>query len=73
MSASKISHFLKECGNGDEWQGVINVFASGIVVGAGATATIGLAGYGVYRLGKWGINRCHQAMVQRNTSRLCSE
>lgn len=73
MSASKISHFLKECGNGDEWQGVINVFASGIVVGAGSTATIGLAGYSIYRLGKRGIGKCRQAMSQRTTNHLCSE
>jgi len=73
MSASKISHFLKECGNGDEWQGVINIYESGIIVGAGTLAALGLAGYGVYRLSKWGINRCRRAMSQRTTRYLCSE
>ena len=64
MSASQIAHFLKAVGKGSEAAGVVAVYRTGRLVGAGqALAVIG-AGYGVYRLGKWGYETLMEHLQQ---------
>jgi len=57
MNGSQIAHFLKMAGNGSEAAGIVAVYRTGWLVGAvQALAVIG-AGYGVYRLGRWGYQQ----------------
>jgi len=58
MNGAEIAHKLKVYGNGSEWNGVINVFNTGIGVGVGATLLTGTAFYLTHRLVKWGREKC---------------
>lgn len=77
MNASQIAHRLKEYGNGDEWQGVVNVYTAGKVVGGVRVAVLFAAGYVLCRFGKWGMDRCYQEMERRTegkkTTGVCPE
>ena len=57
MSGAQMAHFLKQVGKGSEWAGIIGIYRSGWIVGAGQTLTVVVAGYGLYRLGKWGYDK----------------
>ena len=54
MNGSQIAHFLKMAGNGSEAAGIVAVYRTGWLVGAGQTLAVIGVGYGVYRLGRWG-------------------
>lgn len=66
MNGAQIAHFLKIVGRGSEVNGIVMVFKSGITVGVGSTVLIGAAGYGVYRLARWGITKCCDYQQQRH-------
>ena len=65
MNAAQIAHFLKDIGRGSEMAGIVTVYKSGIVVGVGSTILIGAAGYGIIRLTRWGIGKCHEYQQKR--------
>ena len=66
MSGPEIAHFLKEYGDGDELSGVVNVFLTGTAVGVGGTVIIGVAGYSIYRLGRWGMKKVNQYLATKD-------
>lgn len=66
MSGPEIAHFLKEYGDGDELSGVVNVFLTGTAVGVGGTVIIGVAGYSIYRLGRWGLKKVGQYLAAKD-------
>lgn len=57
MSGSQVAHFLKVIGNGSEADGIVAVYCAGWLVGAGQALAIIGAGYGAYRLSRWGYNK----------------
>lgn len=65
MSGAQIAHFLKLAGKGREAAGIVAVYRTGLLVGAGQTLAVLGAGYGVYRLGKWGFEKLKEHL-QKN-------
>ena len=64
MNASQIAHYLKEAGKGSETAGVEAVFRAGWLAGAGQTLILIGAGYGVYRIGRWGYEKLTEYLQQ---------
>ena len=64
MSASQIAHFLKAVGKGSESAGIVAVYRVGWLVGAGQTLAVIGAGYGAYRLGRWGYEKLMEHLQQ---------
>lgn len=57
VSASQIAHKLKVYGNGSEYDGVVNVFKTGVGVGVGITLLTGTALYLSKRFVDWASDR----------------
>ena len=64
MSGPKIAHYLKVIGRGNEWAGVLTVYRSGILIGAGSTLVVIGTGVGVYKLIKWGYGKCKEYFAE---------
>ena len=65
MSGAQMAHFLKQVGKGSELAGINAIYRSGWIVGAGQTLTVVVAGYGLYRLGKWGYGKLLNHLQER--------
>lgn len=48
---------MKQVGNGSELEGIVTVYRTGWLVGAGQLLTVVIAAHGVFRLGKWGYEK----------------
>lgn len=57
MNASQLAHLLKDLGRGSMQAGILGVYRSGMITGAGYTLILIGAGYGTYLLGKWGYEK----------------
>lgn len=68
MSGAQISHFLKQVGKGSELAGIGKVYCAGWLAGVGQTLTVVGAGYGVYRLGRWGYIKLMEYMKERDVT-----
>lgn len=73
MSTSQIAHFLKAVGKGSEAAGVVAVYRAGWLVGAGQTLAVIGAGYGVYRLGRWGYEKLMEYLQQNRYMEISGE
>ena len=67
MSGAQIAHHLKVIGNGREAAGLIAVYHAGWLVGVGQTLVVISAGYGAYRLGKWGYKKLTEYIQENET------
>lgn len=63
VSASQIAHKLKVYGNGSEYDGVVNVFKTGVGVGVGITLLTGTALYLSKRFVDWASDRVKKRPV----------
>ena len=63
VSASQIAHKLKVYGNGSEYDGVVNVFKTGVSVGVGITLLTGTALYLSKRFVDWASDRVKKRPV----------
>lgn len=52
-----ITQNTKQVGNGSELEGIVTVYRTGWLVGAGQLVTVVIAAHGVFRLGKWGYEK----------------
>lgn len=65
MSGAQMAHFLKRVGNGSELEGIVTVYRTGWLVGAGQLLTVVIAAHGVFRLGKWGYEKLVDYLQER--------
>ena len=65
MSGAQMAHFLKQVGNGSELEGIVTVYRTGWLVGAGQLVTVVIAAHGVFRLGKWGYEKLVDYLQER--------
>ena len=68
-----ITDFLKSVGKGSEAAGVVAVYRAGWLVGAGQTLAVIGAGYGVYRLGRWGYEKLMEYLQQNRYIEIAGE
>ena len=52
-------------GNGSELEGIVTVYRTGWLVGAGQLLTVVIAAHGVFRLGKWGYEKLIDYLQER--------
>lgn len=65
MSAAQMARLLKNLGRGSEYAGILKLFRTGVLVGAGYAAIAVAAGYVGYRLGKWGLDKLSDYLQYR--------
>ena len=73
MNASQLAHLLKDLGGGSMHSGILEVYRSGKIVGAGYTLILIGAGYGTYLLGKWGYEKMMSYLQEQESIAVAGE
>lgn len=66
MNCAEIAHYLKVIGDGKEAVGLVKLYRTGQLVGAGKVGIAILGAAGIYWLGCWGYKKLVTYMEEHN-------